>query len=141
MKRDLEDNIGITYDPMTRVHTPKRDNKFTDKAFAHDDGTPRALTLAKPCEGLCATCVHADACSYRARNESPVVYCEGFDTRDPAAVGPTTALGCHDDSTEALRKSMNASAELKGLCANCERQNTCTYHKLEGVVWHCEEYE
>ena len=29
---------------------------------------------------LCTTCIHAEECGYRTRNDSPVLYCEEFDT-------------------------------------------------------------
>jgi len=32
------------------------------------------------------------------------------------------------------------SLEPRGLCSYCEEYATCTYPKLEGGVWHCEEY-
>ena len=31
-------------------------------------------------EGLCTTCIYVDECGYRTRNDSPVLYCEEFDS-------------------------------------------------------------
>jgi hypothetical protein len=30
--------------------------------------------------------------------------------------------------------------QFKGLCSNCENRNTCVNSRMEGGVWHCEEY-
>jgi hypothetical protein len=35
----------------------------------------------------------------------------------------------------------NGDEALKGLCAHCDKRETCTLPKPEGGVWHCDEYE
>ncbi len=41
---------------------------------------------------------------------------------------------------EDVRPRAGKPGELKGLCANCEIRDTCTFPKAEGGIWHCEEY-
>ena len=84
--------------------------------------------------GLCATCNNAESCVYRKRRGTDAVYCEMFDdyvsfsSKDIPSVAMTTP-------------KTTVSGELKGLCVNCVHRDNCKLPRLEGGVWHCEEYE
>lgn len=85
--------------------------------------------------GLCSTCNHSLACTFRRSVESPVLYCEEFDCSSPCTpqISHLTAVSAPDPHA-------NSTAGLLGLCSNCQVQGTCTLPKDEGGVWHCEEY-
>lgn len=84
--------------------------------------------------GLCASCVHAEGCTFPRSPGRPVMQCEEFE----GACGDAPA--CGDD----LAKGPEAPPDTggaKGLCRTCARRDTCTFPKPEGGVWHCEEYD
>ncbi len=88
--------------------------------------------------GLCSTCRNAATCTFTTGHKKPVVDCEEFDAEEayhvettgrdrPARTYPYSA------KEEDLDKSL-------GLCGDCENREACVFPKLEGGVWHCEEY-
>lgn len=90
----------------------------------------RAVT--PPDAGLCGTCNYVDTCTLRARQASPVLYCEEFDVRGPVIELPVRAPAATLDEPFGPRAA--------GLCVNCAHRATCTLPRPEGGVWHCEEY-
>jgi len=104
---------------------------------------PERVSVTKQApSGLCATCVQAADCSYRARNDEAVWYCEEFmdSAAAPASasaeltVAGRGAVGA--DDTEVVELERGA-----GLCVNCRHNKTCLLPRNAGGVWHCEEYE
>jgi hypothetical protein len=85
--------------------------------------------------GLCLSCNHALGCTSSRRSNSPVLYCEEFDSSDTLHSELISPLAVQPPSHGQI-----PSAGLLGLCSNCERRATCTLPKAEGGVWHCEEY-
>ena len=81
-------------------------------------------------QGLCVTCIHRDACTYRQKQGEPVIYCEEFSDQCPP-----------DRRVEPPRKpSSPIQQRFKGLCMNCEHRLHCLRARSEEGVWHCEEY-
>ena len=90
--------------------------------------------------GLCEVCVNAVKCVYLRQARSPVLQCGEFDLCQPSA----TVASDHGPASAGLRRSPNArqgdSGTHTGLCRDCENRRDCTFPRLEGGVWHCEEY-
>ncbi len=96
------------------------------------------LATVKTQTGLCTTCVSAETCTFPRPSDRPVVFCEEFDgnLRNGHIENPDVAtLLAHVET-----KSRARSKTLKGLCSNCELHASCTFPKVEGGIWHCEEY-
>ena len=81
---------------------------------------------------LCCTCLHEEQCLKGRSLECPIVHCELFDCGPPAAAAPVSAM-----AVVAVRV---ADPEARGLCVNCDHRLTCKLPRLEGGIWHCEEY-
>ena len=81
---------------------------------------------------LCSTCIHTPDCARRKHQTEPIWFCEEFESLP----------GAPKDKTE--NKSPDIEEEsydtLKGLCCSCKNRDTCTLKKLNGGVWHCEEF-
>ena len=96
-------------------------------------------------KGLCSCCRGASTCTYPKVPDLPTLECEEFNgilpppskrrslIRDVSSIPPRGVVG------EPAPRGLE-SLEPRGLCSNCEERVTCTYPKLEGGVWHCEEY-
>ncbi len=93
--------------------------------------------------GLCSTCNNnVDAvCSYRELRGFDAQCCEMHDERTPASALLTGAQGKPSARVVvASRPVPTESTEFKGLCINCENRETCLQSRIEGGIWHCEEY-
>jgi len=96
-------------------------------------------------KGLCSCCKEASTCTYPKVPDRPVLQCEEFNGILPPPskrsslirnVSPVSPRGVVDEPVPRGFESL----EPRGLCSNCEERETCTFPKLEGGVWHCEEY-
>lgn len=92
------------------------------------------LPIQRVVGGLCAACEHAPDCTHARASGMPIFGC---DDASPLAIAiaPTTGIDVAHPVTPPKRFA------AKGLCATCERFPKCTYPKLEGGVWHCDEFE
>ena len=86
---------------------------------------------------LCSTCMHASECTYKGKSDRYIYYCEEFE------IAPTEAK----DSQKVVREQHvekkednDRSFKFKGLCVNCENRKTCNFARVNGGIWHCEEY-
>lgn len=91
--------------------------------------------------GLCSCCSCAPACTYPRDSGRPLLECDEFDGISP----PLNKMMKRMEKPSVNRFSgpipdAQSLSILRGLCAYCDRLNTCTYPKPEGGVWHCEEY-
>jgi hypothetical protein len=88
--------------------------------------------------GLCRTCVRAPECTFPRDPRRPVRSCDEFDGADtpPSEHTPRTVTASVFPSEDAPEKG---ATELKGLCVQCGRRQTCAYPKPAGGVWHCDE--
>ena len=84
--------------------------------------------------GLCTTCEHEPRCTHARASGVPVLECDDVSTFT-IAIAPTTGI----ETTRHPAPPPQFAA--KGLCATCDRLVNCTYPKLEGGVWHCDEFE
>jgi len=84
--------------------------------------------------GICSTCNSMELCTSRRTWIGPVHHCEEFDD-------------CVDSPSRPARLAIVTTNEpetdggLFGICVNCAHRETCTFPKVEGGIWHCEEYE
>jgi len=89
--------------------------------------------------GLCSTCRHAPNCTYPGDVQRPAFYCEEFEIEITTAKKiPEYGISQSTASSIAVPEE---SAELIGLCSDCENRKTCVFPKPEGGIWHCEEYQ
>ena len=87
--------------------------------------------------GLCVTCSHLPACSFRKPSQQPVVFCEEFDS----GVAAAPAEEAQEQTAGVTEEQMKVWDEYKGLCSNCETRENCAIRNAEVGVWHCEEYQ
>lgn len=116
----------------------------TMKTVVEDEGRTQIEAVPETCGaipverppmaagGLCATCAEAPHCLW-LRDCGPVmISCEEF----RVATGPRLTLAA------AVRKTSERPVDQSlGLCATCERAETCVLRRPEGGVWFCEEFE
>lgn len=90
---------------------------------------------------LCFTCNHVQICTSKANRQGAVWFCEEFDDHVPTVE--------EDDMGNEFRiippwQDSNpidtGVVKFKGLCINCENRNDCPRSRVEGGIWHCEEY-
>jgi hypothetical protein len=84
--------------------------------------------------GLCATCEHAPRCTHPRASGIPILECDDVSPL-LIAIAPVTGI---EAARHPAPPPRNAA---KGLCSTCERFRNCTYPKLDGGVWHCNEFE
>ncbi|NIM12499.1 MAG: hypothetical protein GTO45_10360 [Candidatus Aminicenantes bacterium] len=89
---------------------------------------------------VCSTCNHVKICTSRKNRQGPVWFCEEFD--DYVAVMEKKSVGSEFQIIPPWKGSnpIESSIEFKGLCINCENRKTCVNSRVEGGIWHCEEY-
>lgn len=93
-------------------------------------------------QGLCSCCKGASTCTYPKTSGRPILECDEFDgiLAPPLGLVHPRNVAPMDPAHQANPRGSDFK-EYRGLCSNCEQRSTCTYPKLEGGVWHCEEYE
>lgn len=93
--------------------------------------------------GLCSTCKNDPTCTYPRDSGRPVMQCEEFEGE---LLRPPETAGRNSSPSHNLGFRLPSSSEGKhsnkylGLCRICDDRETCTFPKLEGGVWHCDEY-
>ncbi|HUC44014.1 MAG TPA: hypothetical protein VMR65_08250 [Candidatus Sulfotelmatobacter sp.] len=85
-------------------------------------------------KGLCTTCEHAPQCTHLRPHDVPTLMCDDMVPLS-IAIAPTAGI----DPGQAIPAGNRVGP--KGLCATCTRHPSCRYPKLEGGVWHCEEFD
>ncbi len=91
--------------------------------------------------GLCATCIHAPNCVYRARRGHDAVYCELFEDSPEIPSNPNPINSSSTKPNAPARDGdVHEPEKIKGLCINCAHRDTCRLPRPRGGVWHCEEY-
>ena len=83
--------------------------------------------------GLCAACDHAPTCTHARPAATIVLECDDL---SPLKIEVSAPVGV--DVVPVATPPDRAA--IKGLCATCDRLPSCTYPKLEGGVWHCDEF-
>ena len=88
--------------------------------------------------GLCNTCRNVTGCAFPRRPQKPVFYCEEFEI-EPFVPTKTSAKDRHPAAALPVPEDSD-SGIYAGLCSDCQDRETCTFPRVEGGVWHCEEY-
>lgn len=87
---------------------------------------------------LCFNCKNAADCINRKDWLEPSLYCEEYEVD----INPWAAATGSENALAAVEvDAKNEADELIGLCSNCEARTSCVFHKPEGGIWHCEEYQ
>lgn len=81
--------------------------------------------------GLCETCTHSAACTYRIRTSKIVLQCEMFEVEQVNFIHINRKVSGYEESEVDSHK---------GLCSNCLNKSNCNLPKASSGVWHCEEY-
>lgn len=89
---------------------------------------------------ICSTCNSGELCVSKKTRQGPVWFCEEYD--DYVEVKDETIVGTEFQIIPPWKDSnpMEGPIQFKGLCINCENRNTCVNSRVEGGIWHCEEY-
>jgi len=96
-------------------------------------------------KGLCSCCRGASTCTYPKVPDLPTLECEEFNgilpppSKRRSLIRNVPFIPSRGMVGEPAPGGLE-SLEPRGLCGNCEERAACTYPKLEGGVWHCEEY-
>jgi hypothetical protein len=90
--------------------------------------------------GLCASCDKQPVCTYPRVRPRPVLQCLEFEEMSAAAAG--RILQGRSGSRLGVRVRVRVEPERlePGLCADCELRDGCTYPRMPGGVWFCDEY-
>jgi hypothetical protein len=92
--------------------------------------------------GLCSTCEGRATCTYPHLADRPTLFCAEFDWMWQHRM--QTAVRAEPVAPRREVRSDNPgkkTSKYKGLCATCEKQETCTFPRGVGEsVWHCEEF-
>ena len=122
----------------TQQHQQKATRPRRPKArIASATSDERPAGVAEPeYLDLCATCRHADTCTYRGDGNRPVHFCEEFEAEVAESAPPVVS---HEETVD--QDTIADSEQYLGICSTCERRETCTFPKPEGGVWQCEEFE
>jgi hypothetical protein len=85
---------------------------------------------------LCSNCKNAPTCTFPKDPDRPSLYCEEFEIEElpHKKITEMPPIASH------FTKEKDTSG-FKGLCSDCENRKTCGFPKLEGGIWHCEEYQ
>lgn len=91
--------------------------------------------------GLCELCNLRSSCKFPRSMEHKVTSCEEFDGRgsEPGHKGAVSSAARH--SLNVVSRDTVTNSLARGLCATCEKFDTCQFPKPEGGVWQCEEFE
>ena len=101
-------------------------------------------SIKKGHQGLCMLCKNFSGCTYSRDPKIAVLQCEEFEgegqlTRK-SILNPLPSSIARNTPSSILGKGRTRALHPKGLCGLCEDRGICTFPKLEGGVWHCEEY-
>ena len=83
--------------------------------------------------GLCMSCNNALNCAYIQNSDQQILQCEEYEGYSEPLI--RTA------DTKAGLQPKKMSGKFKGLCMDCENNETCMFAKPEEGVWHCSEYQ
>ena len=99
-----------------------------------------ATKNAPSATGLCWTCNNSPSCFYHGQR-GPALFCELFDSY----VSPDRILAARTTpSTQqpfSVRPADSGTGPQVGLCGNCDHAPPCSHSRLEGGIWHCEDYQ
>lgn len=86
-------------------------------------------------QGLCINCSHLDKCIYCS--QMPVIFCEEFQCDSEFNKNDISSFILNNNSID---NDSDTSLSEKGLCKNCDNNNTCSIRLKNVTIWHCEEY-
>lgn len=84
--------------------------------------------------GQCASCVHAEYCTFPRIPGRPIRNCEEYYSPQ-AECTETKAAPCTPQFVPV--ETISAARAHKGLCSICDRCSSCTFPRTEGVPVSC----
>lgn len=94
--------------------------------------------------GLCSICNRTQSCSLPRESTRSILECDEFEIQSLYRIPTFEFITDKILSDEPLAVEPVHSVEtnqFKGLCCDCANRKTCTYPKVEGGIFHCEEYQ
>ena len=124
---------------VTKIHGIREERETMPTTTVDlQDVTRPSIQHIPVASGLCRTCVKAPECTFPRDPGRPVRSCDEFEgagaprsERAPRMV--VASVFPMDGAPD------RGATELKGLCVQCARRNSCAYPKPAGGVWHCDE--
>lgn len=89
---------------------------------------------------LCWTCIHESSCMTLDRPGRLVLECEEFSTRKLRIADRWQALTRLEPQWHRDPAAAETRSKAEGLCFDCENRPDCRLRRLDGGIWHCEEY-
>ena len=92
--------------------------------------------------GLCSTCNNAQTCGFLKNIKMQVWQCEEYDNSVAIKKKKAGKQVSQNNRSQVVLNNHNNQipGKYKGLCINCENRETCNHEKVEGGIWHCEDY-
>ncbi|MBN2441280.1 MAG: hypothetical protein JXJ04_08035 [Spirochaetales bacterium] len=96
--------------------------------------------------GICSTCINSKDCTYQENHKETIWQCEEYNgniiEQTKNVYSEKTEQTEAETDVFAPRDMPGKSEEIyKGLCINCENRFVCDNKRVEGGIWHCENYE
>jgi hypothetical protein len=109
-------------------------------------GNGYIMSDMKEYRGLCTTCNNAPECEFLRHHNKTVYHCEEYDDSTSTQSKINNRKQSQQNETESGSGSSGFSSEeesatYKGLCVNCENRRMCHHARVEGGIWHCENYQ
>jgi len=79
-------------------------------------------------KSICGNCIHTFGCSHRNGDEQIINSCEEHESETLTTIQPRM-------------EETTAHSTFKGLCSNCDYQDTCTLSNKGSIIFSCEEYK
>lgn len=89
--------------------------------------------------GLCGTCDNQATCTYPKVPRRPVMQCLEYEELAETAP-PRRAPARSQRAQPGVDERSTGVRTGRGLCPDCELRETCTFPRLPGGVWFCEEF-
>jgi hypothetical protein len=91
--------------------------------------------------GLCLACERQGTCMYPRNPARPVMQCLEYEELSVAEPGGTAEPWGNGSGRLGIRLRVEPERLEPGLCSDCEMREGCTYPRLPGGVWFCDEFK
>lgn len=117
------------------MKAPTRRSQTRKKAVRAAPRKRKGAAAEEAKSELCVNCAHRDGCGFRGA--APVLQCEEYRCEGP---GCAEVRAVKAKPASSASRSVQEPPDLKGLCVNCDNRFDCGFPRLQGGVWHCQEY-